>query len=408
MINPAVQSAFSSHPVAAHAAGECIGALLESGVTSPEIAILVVTRESAVHLAEMADLLRETIAPRAILGAAFPGVFAGSDRAVDRPGVAILAWSPLRLAPSGRLVAPRRTAARSLHLGGLEELRAMWDADPSWADSTAVVVADPFSVPWTDWHAATSTPGAPRRLLGGYASGATRPGATWLLCDDGVRRDGLVVLRTSASIDVVASSRSVTVGPTRTVTVAEGAELLELDGVGALEACESVLADLGVLVDAPSALRTGMLRLTVSTPGREGRAASDTGSLSWSDGSAKAWPEPGTGALRCGRPVGRGDRVALTLTDTDAAAADLGQRLGSIGWPGADDGLLAFADVDGTELVDDAAVLAANSALAPAVGVVTEGVLVPGDGGFGIGGGVLAVGVLRGGHDPEPARFSGG
>lgn len=395
-----MQSAFSSHPVAAHAAGECIGALLEAGVDSPEVAVLAVTSESAAHLAEIAHLLQVTISPRAIVGAGFPGVFAGNERAVDAPGIAVAAWSPA-IGPSngshpGDQPGP---CAESFHLGGLDELQALWDTDPSWADSTTLVIADPFSVPLAAWHGATSGPGAPAVILGGYASGATRPGATSLLCDGTIHGSGLVVLRTTGPMDLVSSDRSVVVGPMRTVTAVEGDELLELDGVAALEVCESVLADLGVLVDATGALRSGMLRLTVITSEGTGPAG---------PGPGGAWPEPGTGALRCGRPLHRGDQVALTLSDTEAAAAGLGQRLGAVGWPRATDMLVAFADLDGAELVDDAAAVATNSADAPAVGVFTEGVLAPRDGGFDITSGVLTVGVLRGGRGPYAGRFSEG
>ncbi len=405
-----MQSAFSSHPVAAHAAGECIGALLESGVDSPDVAILLVTNESAAHLGEMAHLLRATISPRTILGAGFPGVLAGNERAVHGPGVAMLAWSPAGRAPVWPHPAePPRARVDSFHLSGLDELRALWDTDASWADSTTLVMADPFSVPSAGWRGATSAPGAPKRLLGGYASGATRPGTTSLLCDDAVHRDGLVALRTPAPMDLVGSDRSVVVGLPRTVTAAEGGELLELDGVAALGVCEAVLADLGVLVDAPSALRAGMLGVTVIASDRPGPTAPSTADPgSWTEGSTRAWPELGTGALRCSRALRRGDQVALTLSDTEAAAADLGRRFGAVGWPQPADALVVFADLEGAELVDDAAAVTANSPQAPAVGAITEGVLVPAEGGYGICSGVLTVGVLRGGHDPEPVRFSGG
>ncbi len=390
-----MHAAFSSHPVAAHAAGECIGALLDAGVESPDVALLVLTRESAAHLGEIAHLLEITLSPRTLIGGAFPGVFAGSDRAVGAPGVAMIAWSPIR---AGRSCSGEGgPVARSLHVPDIDELREIFEADPSWSSSSVLVFADPFSVPLSAWS--RSAPPGLRRVVGGYASGATRPGGSSLLHGREVRHEGLVVLRVDAPMDLVASSRSIPVGPVRTITAAEADVLLELDGVPALELCESLLSDLGVELDAPSALRCGVLSLSPAEDSVEDVADPNP--------FRRVWAEPGTGALRCDRSVDRGEQLVLALSDTEAAVADIGQRLAPVGWPTAADAVLAVADLAGADLVDDAVVIAANSSQAPAVGIITEGVLTVGRSGPRISSDVLTLGVLRGHRSGAVDRFSG-
>jgi small ligand-binding sensory domain FIST len=85
--------AFSSHPHAAQAAGECVGHLVEAGASSADLALIAVTPPFAERLGDVAALVRQVLTPTAVLGVATGGVLVGDDEVVDGPALGILTWS---------------------------------------------------------------------------------------------------------------------------------------------------------------------------------------------------------------------------------------------------------------------------------------------------------------------------
>lgn len=376
--------------MAAHAAGECAGALIEAGVTTPALAMVAVTWPHAAVLDQICGLISATASPLVVVGVVVPGVFVGAERAIGSPAVGVLTWSPDATRPTG---SPACVAVRDTDLGHLTE---SWSKDETWGESSMIVFADPFSVSPDAFDPAPGVPCGPRQMVGAFASGATRSGGTRLFIDGALHTDGFVGVRFPVAAEVVASHRSAMIGEPSTVTSVDNGAVLELDGMDAVATCERLLFDLGIGMDAVTALETGILRLAPAdgTP-QSAQAASNR---------IRHWMAPGAVAsalspvgICCDPPLRRGDSVLMCVADEDAASADLARRLGRVGWPTSGDALLAVAELTGSERLDDAAVLSANDGGCPSLGVVTEGVFHRLSATDSADGGELDLMVLRGG-----------
>lgn len=356
--------AFSSHPHAAQAAGECVGHLVEQGASGADLALIAVTTPFAEQLVDIAELVRQVLSPRTVLGIATGGVFVGDDEVVDGPALGLLTWSPED--PSTRL--------------HVVEGRDLAELDHSLATVTGdalVLFADPFSVPAGPLLELLDRPSAPRVLAGGHVVGSARPGGNRMLLDGVVRSEGAVGLVVEQG--GVASLRCVggaLVGEPMTVTASAGDDVLELDHRGALAVYEGMLVDLQLELDLLSAVHSGVLGLCQLDDGpfdplvRDHLTSVRVRSI-----------DPSTGGLRCDPPLSAGDRVVFELVDEWSTTSDLVRRLGTLGWPNLEQALLVVSDLGRAHRLalggaDNALSLTADVPGSAAMGVATSAVLL--------------------------------
>jgi small ligand-binding sensory domain FIST len=113
------------------------------------------------------------------------------------------------------------------------------------ADEVAVVIADPYSFP-ADGFVEQANDALKLPLVGGLATGNRGAGSTRLLIDGRVVDRGAVgvVLGGPVGAQAMVSQGCRPVGPSMTVTAAEGNLLLELAGVPAITKLEQVISSL--------------------------------------------------------------------------------------------------------------------------------------------------------------------
>ncbi len=111
-------------------------------------------------------------------------------------------------------------------------------------DAVAVLLADPWSFPVDAFVAQsnTSLPGLP--IVGGLAAGTGGRGSTRLLVDDHLAERGAVGVTLGGPVGArtLVSQGCRPIGPTMTVTSAEGNMILELAGTPALQKLREILA----------------------------------------------------------------------------------------------------------------------------------------------------------------------
>lgn len=172
----------------------------------------------------------------------------GDGRGVeDTPAVAVWAAS----LPDVRVTPYRLQAAR--HEGGISVGGMPVPADD---DAVAVLLADPFSFPTQGFVEQSDSALGGLPLVGGLATapvgttalGPSRPapGGARLFLDGEVHERGAVgvLLGGKVGVRTLVSQGCRPIGPTMTVTAAEGAELHSLAGVPAYRKLEEILRDL--------------------------------------------------------------------------------------------------------------------------------------------------------------------
>ncbi len=202
-------------------------------------------------------------------------------------------------------------------------------------DRAAVMLVDPFSFPVDGFveQANEALPGLP--ISGGNASGLRGAGSTRLLVDEVVRDRGAVgvVLGGDVAPVPVVSQGCRPVGPTMTVTAADGNVLLGLAGRPAVAKLEEVLAS---LPPAEQAMVSGGLHLGV---------AMDEYADEHGLGDFLVRGVVGADAARQGLVVGDvvevGRTVQLQVRDGASADLDLEARLAEV--PGDVAGALLFS-----------------------------------------------------------------
>jgi small ligand-binding sensory domain FIST len=355
--------AFSSHPHAAQAAGECVGLLVEVGASGADLALIAVTPPFAEQLGDVAELVRRVLSPTAVLGVATAGVLVGDDEVVDGPALGILTWSS----------ADRSARVHVVEGRDVTELAHSLATAPGDA---LVLFVDPFTIPAGPLLQVLDDPSAPPVLAGGHVVGSARPGGNRMVVDGAMRTDGAVGLVLAHT--EVASLRCVggaPVGAPMAVTAAAGADVLELDHRGALAVYEAMLVDLQVELDLLAAVQTGVLGLR-----RLDDEPFDPLDRDHLSPIAVRALDPATGALRCDPPLSAGDRVVFELFDEWGTTSDLTRRLGAVGWPDGEQALLVVSDLGRAHRlafggVDSVVSLTSDASLGAAMGVVTSTVL---------------------------------
>lgn len=355
--------AFSSHPHAAQAAGECVGHLVEAGASGADLAVIAVTMPFAEQLGDVAELVRRVLSPAAVLGVATGGVLVGDDEVVDGPALGILAWSSEDRATRVHLVEGR----------DVSELAHSLATAPGDA---LILFADLFTIAPGPLLQVLDDPSAPPVLAGGHVVGSARPGGNRMLLDGVVRSEGAVGLVVEhAEVSSLRCVGGAPVGAPMTVTSSAGDDVLELDHRGALAVYEEMLVELQVELDLLSAVQTGVLGLRRLDDGPFDPLERDH-----LHPVAVRAIEPATGALRCDPQLGAGDRVVFEVFDEWSTTSDLTRRLGATGWPNAEQGLLVVSDLGRAHRfafggVDSVLSLTSDAPRSAAMGVVTSTVL---------------------------------
>ena len=181
-------AAVSEHPVAAHATGEVVGAVLEQlgDGAPPDLAFLFATAAHTGALDDVVSAVREVLQPAVLVGSTAVSVVGRDIEVEEAPGLSLLA---VRLAPG----APRPVPVRLEVVPSSEgEGWSVWGLPATEPGSTLVLCPDPFTFPADRFldGLAEQAPGV--AVIGGLASAARAPGGNRLLLDGHLHSDGAV------------------------------------------------------------------------------------------------------------------------------------------------------------------------------------------------------------------------
>lgn len=356
------RSAFSSHPVVAHAAGECVGALVEAGVHGPDLALVVVTPSLSSTLRDITGLVRTVLSPQVLVGVASAGVTYGEERVLDAPAVGVMTWT----------AQDPTTTVHALRCADVDELGVAVSAVPG-AD-TLVLFADPFSMSPALLLERLSGDDVPPVLVGGLLAGSSRVGGNRMVLDDGEYDSGAVgvLLQRSGTVALECNGGAL-VGEVLDASIDEAGALVALSGTSAVGRAVTMLAELGIELDLLDALRHGVLRVcrvddAVASPTLERVTALHVIEV-----------DADTGVLTVRPRLHEGDRVVFQVVDECSAVADLQRRFGDVGWPDGEHGVLVVGDVAdraGVAPTDGVSAAVTEVLGRAALGVLTSGVLV--------------------------------
>ena len=84
-------AALSEHPLATHALGECVGQLMESGGTHPDVLVVTCTAAYQGALEDIVAAARQLLSPSVLVGSSAVGVLAGGREVEEHAGLAMFA-----------------------------------------------------------------------------------------------------------------------------------------------------------------------------------------------------------------------------------------------------------------------------------------------------------------------------
>ena len=200
-----------------------------------DFTLIFSSRHHAPVLGKLSQAFLEQGRTKHVLGCTGEAIIGDDLEVENRPALAI--WSlwhpsieiqPVRFDPGG---GPLRQALATLEKP---------------AESTLILLADPFSFGIGDCLKVANESLPRLRIVGGMASGAAEPGRNRLLLDGEAFTDGAVALRLSGPVGVrtVVSQGCRPIGRTMLVTKAEQNIIRELGRRPALEALREVFTDL--------------------------------------------------------------------------------------------------------------------------------------------------------------------
>ncbi len=225
---PRVASAISTHPVAAAAAGEVIGEVLDGVGMNPELVLVFVSGGHVEFVGELSATVRRVLRPRTTVTVTGEALLGSGIDVEGNSGV--LVWA---------------TTAGPVGVHVLNEAGLTSDGSPpNFGPSPSAVVVLSTAADWPS-----------PELLGRWASnfpnafitGATPTAQTRFVMvgDRRVLAGGVaLVFGDGAPVSGLCVSRTRPVGPVMTATAVRGRAIVELDGIGALRRLEQALAEL--------------------------------------------------------------------------------------------------------------------------------------------------------------------
>lgn len=329
-------SSVSQHPVASHAVGEVVGAVLEIVGDRPDLVVVTVTRPHAGALEDIVATVEAALHPLATLGAAAESVVGRGIEVEETPAISLWAGRVGPLLPV-ELTAVR-LADDTWHFGG-------WPESVDFDPSAVLAVADPFTFPMPEFLGwlAEGRPGL--SVIGGYASGARGPGGSRLALGSRVLDSGaaMVLLGSGVEVEPVVSQGCQPYGRLLTVTRSDRNIVYEVAGKPAMECLVDQITEGLRPADVAGIEGNGLYigRLVDEHVTQPGPGDFLVRSVVGVDRS--------TGAVAVEDRVPLGSTIQFHIRDAETAAHDLSALLRS---RQADAGLLFLCNGRGTRLFD--------------------------------------------------------
>lgn len=280
----------------------------------PSLAVLFASPHHAERAEAVLDAVHEAAGPQALIGCVAEAVLGGGREIEGEPAVSV--W----LASLPGTVETFRTEFVQTGEGGA----FVGFPDPG-AGRVHLLISDPFTFPADALLRESDRQRPGSVFVGGMASGAGHPGETRLFLDGQVLDSGAVAARLHEGVAVrtLVSQGCRPVGPSYTVTKAEGNLVLELAGRPPMELLRELFASVD---DRDRELMSHGLHV--------GRVIDEY----------KADPGRGdylirgviggdqrTGAIALGEAVSVGETIRFHVRDADSADVDLRHMLGALG-----------------------------------------------------------------------------
>ena len=300
------------------AADRAVDEVLAALATTPDLVVVFAGGRDTSRLAQVGPRVALRSGAAALVGCTAAGVVGDGRGAEGVPAVSV--WAAVL--PGARLrtfdleVLP---AADGLAVVGMPTPRGA--DDPEGADAAVLLLADPYSFPADEFVASAGARAHGLPFLGGLVSGPGRAGTPRLFVDGRVVERGAVgvVLGGDVSVQPLVAQGCRPVGPTMTVTAADGPLLVELAGRPALMKVREVLAGLDPEDQA------------LATTGLHVGLAVDEYAEEHELGAFLVRPvlgvEPARGAVAVGEAVELGRTVRLHVRDAETAREDLRRHL---------------------------------------------------------------------------------
>lgn len=234
-------AALSQHPLPSHAVGEVAGQVLDQlDGDDPDLLVCFASPQFVGALDDALHALRSLLSPTVLVGTTASGVLGGTVEAEDGAGFSVFAVS----APDADLVPialrTEETPDGTTIVGWPEE-----DVDPD----LLLLAADPFTFPTEAFLRRLHDDRPELQVLGGLASGATRPGGNRFVLDgdfgvEQIAAEGAVgVLAAGLAVRLVVSQGCRPIGKPFVVTSGERNFVRELGGLPALDRLRELAAD---------------------------------------------------------------------------------------------------------------------------------------------------------------------
>ena len=301
-------AALSQHPLPAHAVGEVAGQLLDQlEGADPDLVVCFASAHFVGALDDAVHALRSLLSPRVLIGTTASGVIAGTHEAEDGVGLAAFAACLPGVDLEPLVLTTESTPDGTTVVGWPER-----DIDPD----LLLLTVDPFTFPTDAFLARLREDRSDLRILGGFASGAARPGGNRLLVDGRQWAQGAAgVLMAGAEVSTVVSQGCRPIGDPFVVTRGERNFVAELGGKPALDRLRE-LADAASDDDRALLQRGLQLGFVVDEHRAEfGRGDFLVRSVVGADRD--------TGAIAVGEQVAVGRTVQFHVRDTAAADEEL-------------------------------------------------------------------------------------
>lgn len=308
--------AFGSDPGAA--ASEAAARVREELGDTATLAVVFVHPDLARDPTPLLEAVHAHLAPRALIGCTGEAIIGVGREVEDEPAVVV--WAARM--PGARLTPIRAFSGPGID-GGTEF--AGWPDGPSadgvGEDDLLILLADPFTfradvllarMNAGEWHPP---------IVGGLASGGSRPGQHRLLLDGRWFDDGAVgVAVGGVPFTTAVSQGCAPVGPAMVVTDAEdGGVVFELAGKPAITKLEEVIGDL-----EPDERRLAGEGLMAGLVIDENRPDYERGDFLV---RGILGGDPQTGAVQLGEQVRIGQTLRLHVRDASSADEDLNETL---------------------------------------------------------------------------------
>lgn len=228
-------AALSEHPVAADAAGDVLGQVLERIEPEPDVAALFVSGVHAEHFSSIAATVRTLLSPGTLVGATAASVLGGAREVEGRPAVALWAGHVGHVTPV-RLETVTTTAGTTML--GADGLAGRSGALLLLADAAT------FPLPAVTDAFAEQLPGI--RLVGGASTGG-EPASNRYALEDRILTDGAVGVLFGEDVQAtpLVAQGCRPIGEPMVVTRAETSIIDRLAGQPALDRLLELLGGLG-------------------------------------------------------------------------------------------------------------------------------------------------------------------